>query len=94
MTNVNTEDYTVTYNPASESKTKPDVMAERCSFLLKTIVQIARTYTMQDNRSTEYKDSTVQDPQQYIDDKLVCKHTTYRIYTDLHFLKKKFSMHS
>ena len=28
MTNVNTEDYTVTYNPASEYETKPDVMAE------------------------------------------------------------------
>ena len=85
MTNVNTEDYTVTYNPASESETKPDVMAEMWSFLLKTIVQITRTYTMQDNTSTEYKASTVQDPQQYVHDKLMCKHTTYRIYTDLDF---------
>ena len=62
---------------------------------------------MQDNTSTEHKDSTVQDPQQYVDDKLMCKHTTYRIYTDSDFLKNKkkvlknknhklhqFSMHS
>ena len=77
MTNVNTEDYTVTYNPTSESETKPDVMAEMWSFLLKTIVQITRTYTMQDNTSTEYKASTVHDPQQYVDDKLMCKHTEF-----------------